>query len=160
MCDIILSTPPPQRPSNARCCTARPGHAEPRPVLPALSRDAETGHPVLAPWCTTVLSGDTARLLLLRPHLPGTFHTAYTGLRHLLAAGFPAADIAVHQALELKGTYESGMIENAARGTVIDDVTVSVDLVREAAVPRETDSADVQALMALEAGPWRTPSTA
>ncbi|WP_241546412.1 hypothetical protein [Streptomyces sp. ScaeMP-e48] len=44
------------------------------------------------------------------------------------------------------------MIENAARVMVIDDVTVAVDLVREAAVPLETDSADIQALMAVEAG--------
>ncbi|MEW5655276.1 hypothetical protein ABGT92_08055 [Streptomyces cinereoruber] len=116
--------------------------------------------PPLPPWCTTILSGGTASLLHTGLHRSGTFHTAYAGLGRLLAAGFPAADIAVHRALGRKGTYESGVIENAARVTVIDDVTVLVDLVREAAVPRETDSADVQALMALEAGPWRTPSTA
>ncbi|MEV6568441.1 hypothetical protein [Streptomyces kronopolitis] len=36
--------------------------------------------------------------------------------------------------------------------TVIDDLTVSTDLAREAAALLETDSADVQVTMALEAG--------
>ncbi|HWU09897.1 MAG TPA: hypothetical protein VN520_26585 [Streptomyces sp.] len=121
-------------------------------VIPARFRDAETDHPAIAQWCTTILTGDTARLLLLGPHWSGKSHTAYAALRRLLAAGYPAADITVHQAMELKGTYEPGMIENAPRVTVIDDVTVSVDLVREATVPLETDSADIQALMAVEAG--------
>ncbi|MFJ1744232.1 hypothetical protein ACIOG4_36975 [Streptomyces microflavus] len=121
-------------------------------VIPALFRDAETDHPAIAQWCTTILTGDTARLLLLGPHWSGKSHTAYAALRRLLAAGYPAADITVHQAMELKGTYEPGMIENAPRVTVIDDVTISVDLVREAVVPPQTDSADVQALMAVEAG--------
>ncbi|MFL0021371.1 hypothetical protein ACJBCE_00290 [Streptomyces sp. NBUL23] len=121
-------------------------------VIPALFRDAETDHPAIAQWCTTILTGDTARLLLLGPHWSGKSHTAYAALRRLTAAGYPAADITVHQAMELKGTYEPGMIENAPRVTVIDDVTVSVDLVREATVPLETDSADIQALMAVEAG--------
>ncbi|MFF7705480.1 hypothetical protein [Streptomyces lydicus] len=44
------------------------------------------------------------------------------------------------------------MIENATRVTVIDDLTVSADLAREPTAPLETDSADVQAMMALEAG--------
>ena len=127
-------------------------YAEPMSVIPAFFCDAETDHPAIAQWCTTVLAGDTARLLLLGPHWSGKSHTAYAALRRLLSAGYPAADITVHQALELKDTYEPGMIEHAARGTVIDDVTVSVDLVREATAPRETDSADIQALMALEAG--------
>lgn len=121
-------------------------------VIPALFRDAETDHPAIAQWCTTVLDGDTARLLLLGPHWSGKSHTVYAALRRLLAAGYSAADITVHQALELKGTYEPGVIEDAARVTVIDDVTVSVDLVRETETPRETDFADIQALMALEAG--------
>ncbi|MFJ6148940.1 hypothetical protein ACIQH7_35725 [Streptomyces anulatus] len=121
-------------------------------VIPALFRDAETDHPAIAQWCTTILSGDTARLLLLGPHWSGKSHTAYAALRRLLAAGYPASDITIHQAVELKGTYEPGMIENAPGVTVIDDVTVSVDLVREATVPLETDSADIQALMAVEAG--------
>lgn len=121
-------------------------------VIPALFRDAETDHPAIAQWCTTILTGDTARLLLLGPHWSGKSHTAYAALSRLLAAGYPAADITVHQALELKGTYEPGMIDNAPRVTVIDDVTVSVDLVREATVPLETDSAGIQALMAVEAG--------
>ncbi|MEU6949523.1 hypothetical protein ABZ957_30475 [Streptomyces sp. NPDC046316] len=121
-------------------------------VIPALFRDAETDHPAVAQWCTTVLVGDTARLLLLGPHWSGKSHTAYAALRRLLTHGYAAADIAVHRALELTGAYEPGVIENAARVTVIDDVTVSVDLVREATVPREPDSVDVQAMMALEAG--------
>ncbi|WEH37790.1 hypothetical protein PZB75_30780 (plasmid) [Streptomyces sp. AM 4-1-1] len=44
------------------------------------------------------------------------------------------------------------MIENTTAVTVIDDLTLSVDLVREAKVPLKPDSADVQAMMALEAG--------
>lgn len=128
------------------------GYAGPMSAIPALFRDAETDHPAIAQWCTTILGGDTARLLLLGPHWSGKSHTAYAALRRLLAAGYPAADITVHQAMELKGTYEPGMIDNAPKVTVIDDVTVSVDLVREATVPLETDSADIQALMAVEAG--------
>ncbi|MET9110830.1 hypothetical protein [Streptomyces zhihengii] len=121
-------------------------------VIPARFRDAATDHPAIAQWCATAMAGHPARLLLLGPHWSGKSHTAYAALRRLLAAGYPAADITVHQALELRGTYEPGMIENAAGVTVIDDVTVSVDLVREATVPQETDSVDVQAMMALEAG--------
>ncbi|MFD3997148.1 hypothetical protein [Streptomyces sp. NPDC058583] len=121
-------------------------------VIPALFRDAETDHPAVARWCTAVLAGDTARLLLLGPHWSGKSHTAYAALRRLLTHGYAAADIAVHQAMELRGTYEPSMIENAARVTVIDDVTLAVDLVREATAPREADSVDVQAMMALEAG--------
>ncbi|MFI0220054.1 hypothetical protein [Streptomyces lydicus] len=122
------------------------------PVIPALFRDAETDHPAIAQWCSTVLAGDTARLLLMGPHWSGKSHTAYAALRRLLAAGYPESDITVHQALELKGIYEPGMIENTTRVTVIDDLTVSADLTGEATAPLETDSADVQALMALEAG--------
>ncbi|MFB7398432.1 hypothetical protein [Streptomyces sp. NPDC056191] len=121
-------------------------------VIPALFRDAETNHPAVAQWCTAVLAGDTARLLLLGPHWSGKSHTAYAALRRLLTHGYAAADIAVHQAMELRGTYEPSMIEDAARVTVIDDVTLAVDLVREATAPREADSVDVQAMMALEAG--------
>ncbi|MFJ2232214.1 hypothetical protein [Streptomyces halstedii] len=33
-------------------------------VIPALFRDAETDHPAIAQWCTTILTGGTARLLL------------------------------------------------------------------------------------------------
>ncbi|MFI1648318.1 hypothetical protein ACH4XT_15450 [Streptomyces avidinii] len=44
------------------------------------------------------------------------------------------------------------MIENTTAVTVIDDLTLSVDLVREAKVPLQPDTADVQAMMALEAG--------
>uniref|UniRef100_UPI002F91BD33 hypothetical protein n=1 Tax=Streptomyces virginiae TaxID=1961 RepID=UPI002F91BD33 len=128
------------------------GYAESMSVIPALFCDAETDHPAVAQWCTAVLAGDTARLLLLGLHWSGKSHTAYAALRRLLAAGFPAADIAVHRALEIKGAYEPGVIDNVARVTVIDDVTVSVDLVREATVLREADSVEVQAMMALEAG--------
>ncbi|MFJ2232215.1 hypothetical protein ACIOFU_33175, partial [Streptomyces halstedii] len=85
-------------------------------------------------------------------HWSGKSHTAYAALRRLLAAGYPAADSTVHQATEFKRTYEPGMMEYATRVTVIDDVTVSVDLVRVAVVLLEPDCVDVQALMAVEAG--------
>ena len=120
-------------------------------VIPALFREAETDHPAIAQWCSTILAGDTARLLLLGPHWSGKTHTAYAALRRLTAAGYREADITVHQALDLKSTYEPGTIENTTAVTVIDDVTLPVDLVREATQPLETDPADVQATMALEA---------
>ncbi|MGD1220473.1 hypothetical protein AB9Q10_18825 [Streptomyces krungchingensis] len=122
------------------------------PVVPPLFSDAETDHPAIAQWCSTILAGDTARLLLLGPHWSGKSHAAYAGLRRLLAAGYREEDITVHQAYELKRSYEPSMIENATAVTVIDDLTVSVDLVREAKAPLQPDSADVQAMMALEAG--------
>ncbi|MFD0437384.1 hypothetical protein [Streptomyces chartreusis] len=122
------------------------------PVVPPLFSDALTDHPAIAQWCSTILAGDTARLLLLGPHWSGKSHAAYAGLRRLLAAGYREEDITVHQAYELKRSYEPSMIENATAVTVIDDLTVSVDLVREAKVPLKPDSADVQAMMALEAG--------
>lgn len=122
------------------------------PVVPPLFSDAETDHPAIARWCSTVLAGDTGRLLLMGPHWSGKSHTAYAALRRLLAAGYREEDITVHQAHDLAGSYEPGMIENTTAVTVIDDLTVSVDLVREAKVPLQPDSADVQAMMALKAG--------
>ncbi|WLQ69346.1 hypothetical protein [Streptomyces glycanivorans] len=121
-------------------------------VIPALFREAETDDPAIAQWCSTILAGDTARLLLLGPHWSGKTHTAYAALRRLTTAGYREADITVHQALDLKSTYEPGTIENTTAVTVIDDVTLSVDLVREATRPLQSDPADVQATMALEAG--------
>jgi hypothetical protein len=122
------------------------------PVVPPLFSDAETDHPAIAQWCSTILGGDTARLLLLGPHWSGKTHTAYAALRRLLAAGYCEENITVHQAHDLGGSYEPSMIENTTAVTVIDDLTLSVDLVREAAVPLNPDSVDVQAMMALEAG--------
>ncbi|MFD3962019.1 hypothetical protein ACFWRG_32330 [Micromonospora tulbaghiae] len=122
------------------------------PVVPPLFSDAETDHPAIAQWCSTILAGDTARLLLLGPHWSGKSHTAYAALRRLLAAGYREENITVHQAHELGRSYEPSMIENTTAVTVIDDLTLSVDLVREAKVPLQPDTADVQAMMALEAG--------
>ncbi|WDN55870.1 hypothetical protein [Streptomyces clavuligerus] len=121
------------------------------PVIPPLFSDAETGHPAIAQWCSTILAGDTARLLLLGPHWSGKTHTAYAALRRLLAAGFRDENITVYQAQDLAAGYEPSTIENTTTVTVIDDLTLSVDLVREAA-PRPPDSAEVQAMMALKAG--------
>ncbi|WP_217231325.1 hypothetical protein [Streptomyces anulatus] len=121
-------------------------------VVPPLFNDAETDHPAIAQWCSTILAGDTARLLLMGPHWSGKSHAAYAGLRLLLAAGYGEENITVHQAHDLRSSYEPGAIENTTAVTVIDDLTVSVDLVREAKVPLRPDRADVQALMALEAG--------
>ncbi|WP_250402870.1 hypothetical protein [Streptomyces cellostaticus] len=122
------------------------------PVVPPLFSDAETDHPAIAQWCSTILAGDTARLLLLGPHWSGKSHAAYAGLRRLLAAGYREENITVHQAHDLGRNYEPSMIENTTAVTVIDDLTLSVDLVREAKVPLKPDPADVQAMMALEAG--------
>ncbi|MFJ2217937.1 hypothetical protein ACIQVO_35995 [Streptomyces sp. NPDC101062] len=122
------------------------------PVVPPLFSDAETDHPAIAQWCSTILSGDTARLLLLGPHWSGKSHAAYAALRRLLAAGYREENITVHQAHDLGRSYEPSMIEKTASVTVIDDLTLSVDLVREAKVPLQPDTPDVQAMMALEAG--------
>lgn len=122
------------------------------PVVPPLFSDAETDHPAIVQWCSTILAGDTARLLLLGPHWSGKSYTAYAALRRLLAAGYREENITVHQAHELGRSYQPSMIENTTAVTVIDDLTLSVDLVREAKVPLKPDTADVQAMMALEAG--------
>jgi hypothetical protein len=124
----------------------------PVPVVPPLFSDAETDHPAIDRWCSTVLAGDTARLLLMGPHWSGKSHTAYAGLRRLLAAGYREEDITVHQALDLAGSYEPAVIEETTAVTVIDDLTLSVDLVREANARLEPDTVDVQAVMALKAG--------
>jgi hypothetical protein len=122
------------------------------PVVPPLFSDAETDHPAIVQWCSTILAGDTARLLLLGPHWSGKSHAAYAGLRRLLASGYREENITVHRAHDLGRSYEPSMIENTTAVTVIDDLTLSVDLVREATVPLKPDPADVQAMMALEAG--------
>ncbi|MEU8545258.1 hypothetical protein AB0C52_35545 [Streptomyces sp. NPDC048717] len=122
------------------------------PVVPPLFSDAETDHPAIAQWCSTILAGDTARLLLLGPHWSGKSHAAYAGLRRLLATGYREENITVHQAHELKRSYDPSLIQNTTAVTVIDDLTLSVDLVREAKVPLTPDPADVQTMMALEAG--------
>ncbi|MEU5958280.1 hypothetical protein [Streptomyces sp. NPDC047525] len=102
------------------------------PVVPSLFSTAETDHPAIAQWCSTVLAGDTARLLLLGPHWSGKSHTAYAALRRLLAAGYREESITVFQAADFRGSYEPSMIENSTAVTVIDDLTLSVNLVREA----------------------------
>ncbi|MFF5393167.1 hypothetical protein ACFY5H_33435 [Streptomyces sp. NPDC013012] len=121
-------------------------------VIPPLFSDAETDHPAIAQWCSTILAGDTARLLLLGPHWSGKSHTAYAALRRLLAAGYREENITVHRAYELGRSYEPSLIENTTAVTVIDDLALSVDLVREAKVPLKPDTAEVQAMTALEAG--------
>ncbi|MFE0775398.1 hypothetical protein [Streptomyces sp. NPDC058861] len=99
-------------------------------------------------------------LLLLGQHWSGESHTAYAALRRFLAAGYREENITVHQAHELGRSYEPSLLENTTAVTVINDLTLSVDLVREAKGPLQPDTADVQAMMALEAGPSRTPSPA
>jgi hypothetical protein len=121
-------------------------------VIPLHFRDAETDHPSVARWCAAVLGGDTARLLLLGPRWSGKSHTAYAALRRLLAAGYREEDISAHRAGDLQERYEPGLIEGTTAVTVIDDVTLSVDLVREATLPLRPDPVDVQAMMAIEAG--------
>lgn len=121
-------------------------------VIPALFRDAETDHPAIEQWCTTVLAGAPARLLILGPHWSGKTYAAFAALRRLLAAGYPSQDITVHGASDLKARHDPRVIENTTAVTMIDDVTVSVDTVREAKRPLAPDSVDVQAMMALEAG--------
>ncbi|WP_439681595.1 hypothetical protein [Embleya sp. MST-111070] len=121
-------------------------------IVPAMYRTAETDHPAIDRWCSTVLSGQSARLLLLGPHWSGKSHTAYAALRRLLAAGYASENITVHQALDLGRTYEPTLIDNTTAVTLLDDTTLSVDLVREAKGPLAPDPVDVQAMMALEAG--------
>jgi len=41
------------------------------PVVPSAFSNAETDHPAVAQWCSTVLAGDVARLLLLGLHWSG-----------------------------------------------------------------------------------------
>ncbi|MGW1290211.1 hypothetical protein ACWD4N_43070 [Streptomyces sp. NPDC002586] len=127
-------------------------YAMPMPVILPVFKDAETDHPAISQWCSTVLAGDAARLLLMGPHWSGKSHTAYAALRRLLAAGYGEENITVHRAVTLGRTYQPHMFDDTTPVTVIDDLTISVDLEREAKVPLKPDPADVQAMMALEAG--------
>ncbi|MCX4791909.1 hypothetical protein OG369_39310 [Streptomyces sp. NBC_01221] len=58
----------------------------------------------------------------------------------------------MHQAHGLGRTYQPDMVENTIPVTVVDDLTLSVDLAREAGGPRLADTVEVQAMMALGAG--------
>lgn len=122
------------------------------PLVPPHFSEAETDHPDIAQWCSTILAGDTARLLLLEPHWSGKSHTAYARLRRLLTAGYREENITVHQAHEHGRSYDPSMIENTTPITVIDDLPLSNGLMREAKVPLKPGSGDVQAMTALEAG--------
>ncbi|MFI6112903.1 hypothetical protein [Kitasatospora sp. NPDC051164] len=120
-------------------------------ILPVY-QDAESDHPAVEQWCSTVLSGDSARLLLLGAHWSGKSHTAYAALRRLLAAGFSSENITVHTSFDLGRTYTPSVIENTTPVTVFDDLTLTVDLARESTMPRLLDPPEIQAQMALEAG--------
>lgn len=83
------------------------------PVAPPLFSDAETDHPAVAQWCSTILAGDTARLLLLGPHWSGKSHAAFAGLRAVSSlAGYREENSAVHRAYDLRRSYEHDVIEN------------------------------------------------
>ncbi|MER5368559.1 hypothetical protein [Streptomyces sp. NPDC002722] len=58
----------------------------------------------------------------------------------------------MHQAHDLGRAYQPDMVENSTPVTVVDDLTISVDLAREPGGPRLADTVEVQAMMALEAG--------
>ncbi|MFH8610541.1 hypothetical protein ACH4D5_23960 [Streptomyces sp. NPDC018029] len=73
--------------------------------------------------CSSILGGDTARLLLLAPHWSGKCHAAYAGLRPLLASGYREESITVHQVHDLGRSYEPSLIENTTAVTVIDGLT-------------------------------------
>ncbi len=120
--------------------------------IPLAYRDAVTNHPAVEQWCSTVLAGHTGRLLLLGPHWSGKSHAAYAALGRLIAAGYASENITVHQAHDLGRTYKLDMAENATPVTVVDDLTLTVDLAREPGGPRPADTVEVQAMMALEAG--------
>ncbi|WP_331726138.1 hypothetical protein [Streptomyces sp. NBC_00470] len=121
-------------------------------LIPRVFRDAETDNPTVLQWCSTVLAGDTARLLIVGPHWSGKSHTAFAALRRLLAAGYGEGNITVHKALELGRHYSPDLIEATSAVTVIDDLTVARDLVRERTAPAPLDPPETQALMALGDG--------
>ncbi|WAU78307.1 hypothetical protein O1Q96_00200 (plasmid) [Streptomyces sp. Qhu-G9] len=124
----------------------------PESPIPLAYQDAVTDHPAIEQWCSTVLAGHSARLLLLGPHWSGKSHAAYAALSRLIAAGYASESITVHQAHDLSRTYQPDMVEYATPVTVVDDLTLSVDLAREPGGPRQADTVEVQAMMALEAG--------
>ncbi|MFE6273969.1 hypothetical protein ACFVQ9_34850 [Streptomyces goshikiensis] len=122
-------------------------------IIPLYFADAETDHPAVDRWCAAVLDGRPARLLLLGPYWSGKSHTAYAALRRVLAAGYRPDEITARRASDLARTYEPGLTRvETTPVTMVDDVTLAVDLVHEAKGPLRADTVEVQAMMALEAG--------
>lgn len=121
-------------------------------IIPPRYLEAETDHPAIAHWCSTILAGEAARLLLLGPHWSGKTHATYAALRRLLTAGYPEENITVHQAADLGSSYEPHMVTETTTVTVIDDLTLAVDMAREATTPRLPDPPEVQAMMAAKSG--------
>ncbi|WP_371591666.1 hypothetical protein [Streptomyces virginiae] len=117
-------------------------------VVPPLYSAAESDHPAVDRWCSAVLTGAAARLLLLGPSWSGKSHTAYAAIRRLVNAGYGADRIAVTNAFDVARAYD---VPLRADVTMVDDVTISVDLRREANEPRPLDQAEAQAALALQA---------
>ncbi|GGU61263.1 hypothetical protein [Streptomyces lavendofoliae] len=119
----------------------------PSNVVPPRYSDAESDHPAVDRWCSTVRTGAAARLLLLGPSWSGKSHTAYAAIRRLVNAGYGAERIAVTNAFEVARAYD---VPFRADVVMVDDVTISVDLRREAKGPRPLDPAEAQAALALQ----------
>ncbi|WP_327257277.1 hypothetical protein [Streptomyces sp. NBC_01244] len=117
-------------------------------VVPPRFSDAESDHPAVDRWCSTALTGAAARLLLLGPSWSGKSHMAYAAIRRLVNAGYGAERIAVTNAFEVARAYD---VPLCAEVTMVDDVTISVDLRHEATEPRPLDQAEGQAALALQA---------
>ncbi|MFE3584135.1 hypothetical protein [Streptomyces vinaceus] len=117
-------------------------------VVPPRYSAAESDHPAVDRWCSTVLTGTAARLLLLGPSWSGKSHTAYAAIRRLVNAGYGADRIAVTDAFEVARAYD---VPLRAEVVMVDDVTISVDLRREAKGPRPLDPPEAQAALALQA---------
>lgn len=73
---------------------------------------------------------------------------AYAAIRRLVNAGYGAERIAVTNAFEVARAYD---VPLCAEVTMVDDVTISVDLRHEATEPRPLDQAEGQAALALQA---------
>ncbi|TDC42074.1 ATP-binding protein [Micromonospora sp. KC213] len=123
----------------------------PEHLIPARYSDAETSLPEVDRWCSAILAGSRARLLLLGPCMSGKTHTAYAALRRLLAAGYPPASLGVYRAYEMARDYNPQLIEQAPPVIFLDDLTDRSDNV--AGVKNlEPDEPEIQALMAMHQG--------
>lgn len=118
-------------------------------LIPALYRDATTDLPEIDAWCSAVLSGARARLVLLGPVFSGKTHAAFAALRRLLIAGYPVSQIAAHKSIELVHHYQPSSIDDSPPVVLLDDITVRVDF---NGAHSEPDEPEIQALMAAQQG--------
>jgi len=122
-------------------------------LIPPKFLDATVDQPVVQRWVDAVLSGETARLLLLGPSHSGKTHLAYAAVRALLDGGHQVAGVAFHRASDLGRTYEPELIDDGPPVIVVDDATLSVDI-NAGVAPQYmgVDPPDIQAMMAVERG--------